>query len=281
MSFDQGDLVDRALQEDIPTSDITTDGLGVKTRIGVARLIAKEDLVLSGSTLFDLTFKKIDAENKISWGFKDGDLCLKNQTLATIKGNQVTMLKSERVALNFLGHLSGVASLTRCFVNEVSGTKTQITDTRKTLPGMRSFQKQAVVHGGGVNHRMSLSDRVLIKENHIQIAGDIQSAIKTIKSQTKEHLTVEVKNLDEVKAAIELKVDRILLDNMSSEEMRAAVKIIPGFIETEASGNMTLDRVKSVAQIGVNYISVGALTHSAPCADISLLLESPNKAEPS
>jgi nicotinate-nucleotide pyrophosphorylase (carboxylating) len=170
-----------------------------------------------------------------------------------------------------------VASLTRCFVEQVKHTKTKILDTRKTTPGMRLFEKAAVRHGGGQNHRLNLHDGILIKENHIRFAGGLTAAVKSVRANSpnrgRTQVEVETRTLDEVREAVDLKVWRILLDNMNNEQMRAALDIIGGRIQTEASGNMTIERVKSVAELGVDFISVGALTHSAPCADLSLMIE--------
>jgi nicotinate-nucleotide pyrophosphorylase (carboxylating) len=177
------------------------------------------------------------------------------------------------VALNFLGHLSGIATLTAKFVKEAAGTATKILDTRKTTPGFRELEKRAVVHGGGVNHRMNLSTAVLIKDNHITVMGGITAAVSRVREHTKLPVEVEVKNLDEIKEAVSLNVQRILLDNMNNELLKQATDLIPKEIETEASGNMNLQRIKSVAETGVSYISVGALTHSAPVADVSLLFD--------
>lgn len=269
MNLDQ--LIDAAIKEDIPYGDLTTSSLPVNKRFGEAHLVAKEDIVLSGRKPFEETVYKIEPEAKINWNFDEGDLVLNKQVIAVIEGNLLQILKAERIALNFLGHLSGIATLTKCFVKKVEHTSTQILDTRKTLPGYRELQKQAVLHGGGRNHRMNLSDAILIKENHILVAGGITSAVEKIRQQTSSPIEVEVKNFDEAKEAIELRVQRIMLDNMTNEEMEKIIEITPTSIETEASGNMSIDRVSSVAELGVNYISVGALTHSAPTADTSLL----------
>ncbi len=263
-----------AIQEDMPGGDITTDGLKLKDRRGLARVIAKEDLVLSGTAIFSETFRAIDPSVAIEWQFTDGAFVLNGQTVCLLRGPIHAILKGERVALNFLGHLSGIASLTRCYVEQVKHTKTKILDTRKTLPGLRDLEKAAVRHGGGHNHRMNLSDGVLIKENHISLAGGLKAAIERVRNETALPIEIEVRNLAEVREAVDLKVWRILLDNMSNNEMREALNFVHAGIETEASGNMTLERVREVAELGVDYISVGAITHSAPCTDLSLLLES-------
>lgn len=267
------ELISAALKEDMPRGDITTESLGLAPRLGVAKLIAKEDLVLSGSSAFEQTMLSLEHNAKIKWHFEEGDEVLNRQTLCTLNGDLIQILKAERVALNFLGHLSGIASFTRQFVKQVSGTNTKILDTRKTLPGYRELEKRAVVHGGGVNHRLNLSDAILIKDNHISVLGGIPKAVTQVRKHCQLPIEVEARTLDEVKEAVSLKVNRILLDNMNNEMLKQALLLIPKEIETEASGNMNLQRVRSVAELGVNFISVGALTHSAPCADISLLFD--------
>ncbi len=267
------EIIRHAFAEDIPGVDLTTDSLGIQERLGDARLVAKEDLVLAGRHVFEACLHFIDPEFQLKWQFKDGDLVLKGQTVCWIKGNLIRLLKAERVALNFTGHLSGIASLTRCFVQQVQGSKCKILDTRKTMPLFRELEKEAVRAGGGFNHRMNLSDAILIKENHIRAAGGIGRAISGIRQKTSEPIEIECSNLKEVETAVQLRVQRILLDNMTTAEIRQARQLIPSTIQVEASGNMTLERVREVAEAGVDFISVGALTHSAPNADLSLLFE--------
>lgn len=267
------DLIQHAIREDMPQGDLTTDLVCEKSLKGKAKLIAKEDLVLSGAEVFEEVFKHLDESVQVRWLFNDGDLILNKQTVATISGNYSSLLKAERVALNFIAHLSGIATMTKCFVAKTSGTACKILDTRKTIPLLRSFEKEAVRHGGGQNHRMSLSDGILIKENHLAAVGGIRKAVQRIRGESQLAIEVETTNLDQVKEAIECKVDRIMLDNMTTEEIKASLALVPPEIETEASGNMRLERIEEVAATGVNYISVGALTHSAPSADFSLLIE--------
>lgn len=267
------DLIQAALREDMPRGDLTTDSMALAPRFGQARLIAKEDLVLSGTLAFEQTMLAMDPTAKIQWHFKEGELVLDRQIICHITGDLIQILKAERVSLNFIGHLSGIATLTRCYVKQVEHTKTKILDTRKTLPGYRELEKRAVTHGGGHNHRYNLSDAILIKENHILVAGGLSKAVERIRAHTSERLEVECSNINEVKEAVAMKVERILLDNMSNELIAEVLKIIPKGVLTEASGNMTVDRVRSVAEIGVDFISVGAITHSAPTADISLLFD--------
>ncbi|MNL26171.1 Nicotinate-nucleotide pyrophosphorylase [carboxylating] [compost metagenome] len=208
---------------------------------------------------------------RVKWHFEEGDEILKGQIICTIEGDLVQILKAERVALNFLGHLSGIATHTRRFVRETEGTKTRILDTRKTTPGYRDLEKRAVVHGGGVNHRMNLSSAILIKDNHITVMGGMKNAVDRIREHSNLPIEVEARTLPEVQEAVSLNVQRILLDNMNNDMLKQAMAMIPADIQTEASGNMSIDRIKSVSATGVNFISVGALTHSAPVADVSLI----------
>jgi nicotinate-nucleotide pyrophosphorylase (carboxylating) len=266
-------IINSALKEDLPQGDLTTDNLGLQDKFARARLIAKEDMVLSGSELFSDTFSQLSSDIKIEWSFRDGQFILAKQTICTLKGPVAPMLKGERVALNFLGRMSGIATLSRCFVEKVKHTKTKILDTRKTSPGLRLLEKMAVRHGGGENHRMNLSAAVLIKENHIRACGGVIPALEKLKKVARGNLEIEVRNLKEVQEAIDGGANRLLLDNMTNEQIKEALKIIPPTLTTEASGNMNLDRVSDVAELGVNFISVGAITHSAPCADVSLLFD--------
>lgn len=267
------DLIRAALKEDMPSGDVTTESLAMKPKHGEALLKAKEDLVLSGANAFEETLLFLEPQVKVKWQFNEGDLIYKGQNICAIEGDLIQILKAERVALNFLGRLSGIASLTRSFVKEIEGTQTRILDTRKTTPLLRELEKRAVQHGGGSNHRFNLSEAVLIKDNHISLAGDITKAVNRLRQHCNLPVEVEASNLEQVKECISLNINRILLDNMNNEMMALALKLIPKEIKTEASGNMILSRVKSVAELGVDYISVGALTHSAPCADVSLLFD--------
>lgn len=267
------DLIQAALREDMPRGDLTTDSLALAPRFGQARLIAKEDLVLSGTLAFEQTMLALDPVCRVQWHFKEGDTVLSRQILCHITGDLIQLLKAERVALNFIGHLSGIATLTRSYVKQIEHTNTRILDTRKTLPGYRDLEKRAVAHGGGHNHRYNLSDAILIKDNHILVAGGLSKAVRRIREHTHEKIEVECATLDEVREAVDMKVERILLDNMSNDRLKQALDLIPTEIEVEASGNMTVDRVKAVAELGVDYISVGAITHSAPTADVSLLFD--------
>lgn len=274
------DLIHAALREDMPKGDLTTESLGLAPRFGQARLMAKQDLILSGTTPFEQTMQMLEPTSTIQWHFREGDRVLKSQIICHITGDLIQILKAERVALNFIGHLSGIATLTGKFVDKVAGTGTQILDTRKTTPGYRELEKRAVHNGGGTNHRFGLSDAVLIKDNHITVAGGLRQAVERIRENTKEKIEVECGTLEDVVEAIDLAVDRVLLDNMDNDSLAMAVNLVETSAQssgrkvlTEASGNMSLERVRSVAEIGVDYISVGALTHSAPTADISLLFD--------
>lgn len=267
------DLIKAALKEDMPSGDVTTESLAMKPKFGEALLKAKEDLVLSGANAFEETILFLEPQVKVKWFFNEGDLVYKGQNICSVEGDLLQILKSERVALNFLGRLSGIATLTRNFVKEVEGTQTRILDTRKTTPLLRNLEKRAVQHGGGHNHRFNLSEAVLIKDNHISLMGGIAKAVGRLRQNCTLPIEVEASNLEQVKECVSLNIQRILLDNMNNEMMAMALKLIPKEIKTEASGNMILSRVKSVAQLGVDFISVGALTHSANCADVSLLFD--------
>jgi nicotinate-nucleotide pyrophosphorylase (carboxylating) len=267
------ELIKAALKEDMPTGDITTESLAVKPRQGEAVLKAKSDLVLSGNPIFEQAIQFLEPNAKLKWLFEEGDFVFQGQNICSIEGNLIQILKAERVALNFLGKLSGIATYTRKFVKAVEGTHTRILDTRKTTPLYRELEKKAVTHGGGLNHRFNLSDAVLVKDNHISLMGGITLAVTRIRDNCELKIEVEAATLDQVKECVILNVDRILLDNMNNELLSEALKLIPKNIKTEASGNMNLDRIKSVADLNVDFISVGALTHSAPNADISLLFD--------
>lgn len=263
-------LIQAAIQEDMSRGDVTTDSLKLGQRPGRAKLVAKQDLIFSGSEAFEKSILALEPQAKLKWHFQDGASILKGQIVCTLQGDLLQILKAERMALNFAMHFSGIATLTRAFVKMTSGSKTKILDTRKTLPGYREHEKRAVLHGGGVNHRMDLSSAILLKDNHIAVMGGITGAVQETRKNSDLPIEVEAGSLDDVKECVKLDVQRILLDNMSSEKMEAALALIPPHIQTEASGNMTLDRIEEVSALGVDFISVGALTHSAPAADLSL-----------
>jgi nicotinate-nucleotide pyrophosphorylase (carboxylating) len=266
-------LVRDALEEDVGQGDVTTNATVSADARCRAILTAKQDGVLSGMALFRAVFDMLEARIEEWSALADGSAFYEGDRVASFVGNTREVLTGERVALNFIQRLSGVATHTAAFVKAVAGTGAKICDTRKTTPLMRRLEKQAVVHGGGINHRYALFDGVLIKENHIVGAGGVTSAIKKAAAST-HHLMrigVEVTNLEELNEAIQAGADAVLLDNMSLDLMREAVERTKGTdIIVEASGNMTLERVRSVAELGVHVISVGAITHSAPAVDLSL-----------
>lgn len=265
-----------ALLEDIGQEDITTTRTVSEQAYCHATLLAKQDGVLSGIELFRAVFDFLDADVQQWDAHSDGDAFVKGDELATFRGKARAVLTGERVALNFVQRLSGIASITARYVKAVAGTKAKIVDTRKTTPLLRKLEKMAVRHGGGVNHRHTLFNGVLIKENHIMAAGGLREALERAQ-QGAHHLMkieVEVKSLDEMREAVEAGADVVMLDNMSMDEMREAVAYCHGrHVMLEASGNVTIDRAREIAALGVDIISVGALTHSAPAVDFSLLIE--------
>ncbi len=275
----ESQLIKMAYFEDLQTTgDVTTDAIFDEQR-DTYQLVAKQDGILCGSTLFTRSFHYIDKTCQITFHFKDGDVLKNGQVVADVKGPIRSLLKSERTALNFISHLSGVSTQTKAYVDAavVSG-KAKILDTRKTLPGWRILQKYAVKCGGGSNHRIGLYDMVLIKDNHIDGAGGIIQAVEKVRMRWKDRFRIEVetRDLDEVKEALHAGADIIMLDNMDSHEIKKTIKFIGGRAEVEASGNMTLERISRVSATGVDFISVGALTHSVPVFDFSFKKEKSN-----
>ncbi len=268
-------LVRLALDEDIGEKDITSDAIVDPSLVVTARIVAKERLVIAGLDIAQRVFHTVDPQ--ISWDAKheDGESCEAKKVLAIVKGNARSLLAAERTAINFLQHLSGIATSTAMFANTVSDTKVKILDTRKTTPGMRALEKHAVAMGDGVNHRMGLYDRYLIKNNHIAIAGSIREAIDRVKRGRKPDvlLEVEVETLEGLSEALECGVDIVMLDNMSVADVRKAVEITKGRAKLEVSGNITLTNIEHYAASGIDFISVGAITHSAPAADIHMVME--------
>jgi nicotinate-nucleotide pyrophosphorylase (carboxylating) len=264
--------IDAALREDMPEGDVTSESIIPPNARSEAFLLAKEDGVLAGLPVAARVFERIDPSVIFIERFRDGASFTKSDKLARIKGPTIALLKGERTALNFLQHLCGVATLTRRFVEAVAGTKTRILDTRKTVPGLRLLDKYAVRTGGGTNHRVSLSDMVLIKDNHLRHVGSVAEAVRRARAAARPGVRVEVEaaTLLQVREALAAKADMIMLDNMPLETMHQAVNLSGGRVPLEASGNMTIDRVRAVAETGVDFISVGALTHSARAIDISL-----------
>jgi len=268
-------LIQLALDEDIGPGDVTTEATIDENATSVARIICKEDLVLVGSDIAKRIFETLD--NNISWTAKvtDGTICKSGDLIAKIEGKTRALLSGERVALNFLQHLSGIATLTRKFVDATKGTDTEILDTRKTTPGWRVLEKRAVMKGGGTNHRIGLYDHYLIKDNHIAAAGSIAKAMDLAKKarKPKQWIEIETRTMDEVSQAIDANADVIMLDNMSVDDVRKAVDIIGKRAKIEVSGNITLQSVRAHTETGVDFISVGQLTHSAPAADIHMLID--------
>jgi nicotinate-nucleotide pyrophosphorylase (carboxylating) len=269
-------LIAKALEEDLGHGDVTTSAILSGDEDGNARAVAKEDMVIAGIDLFKEVFLSVDSDIGFHTDCHDGTVAKKGAVLAEISGAIKNILIAERVALNFFQRLCGIATLTQKYVEQVKGTGAKIVDTRKTTPCLRDLEKYAVRMGGGFNHRFGLDGGVLIKDNHINAAGGITNAVRGIRHNIPLTLKieVEVKDLKEVEEALASGVDIIMLDNMETEEMKKAVLLIKGRAIVEASGNVTLGRVREIAETGVDCISVGALTHSAPAADISLNITS-------
>lgn len=269
------DIVDRALDEDIKTGDLTTNLLIPEDRMASAFIVAKEDGIIAGLPVAEIVFKKINEDIEFVFLAEDGEKINRGDKLAEIKGSFRAILTGERLALNLLQRMSGIATETSKYVDAIKDLNTKLLDTRKTAPGLRILDKYAVKAGGGTNHRIGLYDMVMIKDNHIEVAGSITRAVENIKKHIRPEIKIEVetKNLDEVREAINAEVDVIMLDNMDNETMQQAVKIIASRCKTEASGNITLARIRSVAETGVDFISVGAVTHSVIALDISLYIE--------
>lgn len=265
-------LILEALKEDITSEDVTTNAVMREAVKGEVTLLCKQDGVVAGLDVFERVFTLLNENVKIEFYCKDGDVVKNGQVMGVLTGDIRVLLSGERVALNYLQRMSGIATYTRSVAALLKGTGTKLLDTRKTTPNMRIFEKYAVRVGGGYNHRYNLSDGVLLKDNHIGAAGGVAEAVRMAKEYAPfvRKIEVEVENLDMVKEAVEAGADIIMLDNMSPEEMREAVAYIDGRAQTECSGNVTKDNIERLAAIGVDYISSGALTHSAPILDISL-----------
>ncbi len=265
-------LIDLAIEEDISTGDISTDAIIPVNSTATAVMTAKADGVISGLSVIRKVYERF--EDDFGWEpyVNDGDKVKKGDKILKISASYRTLLYGERLSLNILQRMSGIATATAKYVAELEGTGTRILDTRKTAPGMRTLDKMAVKDGGGMNHRIGLYDMVMLKDNHIKIAGGIPNAVAAVKKDLplSVKLEVETTNLDEVRQAIECGADIIMFDNMDNATMAEAVKIVAGKAKTEASGNMSIPRLKEVAATGVDYISVGALTHSVTALDISM-----------
>lgn len=272
MNLQADHLIRLALQEDITSEDITTNAVMPEAKKGEVQLICKQDGIIAGLDVFARVFRLLDETVAIDFRCKDGDAVTNGQVMAVLSGDIRVLLSGERVALNYLQRMSGIATYTNAIAKLLEGSGTKLLDTRKTTPNMRIFEKYAVKVGGGYNHRYNLSDGVLLKDNHIGAAGGVRQAVRMARDYAPfvRKIEVEVEDLDMVREAVEAGADIIMLDNMSAEEMREAVKLIAGRAETECSGNVTRDNVERLIEIGVDYISSGALTHSAPILDISL-----------
>lgn len=265
-------LILSALQEDITSEDVSTNSVTPHPQKGEAQLLCKQDGVICGLGVFERVFTLLDSNTHLDTFVKDGDEVKAGQLLACLHGDIRILLSGERTALNYLQRMSGIATYTRFTANLLAGTKTKLLDTRKTTPNNRIFEKYAVRIGGGNNHRYNLSDGVLLKDNHIGAAGGVKQAIAMAKQYAPfvRKIEVEVETLDMVKEALEAGADIIMLDNMSHEQMKEAIQIIAGKAEVEVSGNVTSENIASLVDLGVDYISSGALTHSAPILDVSL-----------
>lgn len=272
MMINVDDYIINTLKEDITSEDVSTNAVMPEDKQGRADLICKQDGVICGLDVFERTFKLLDETSRFEANFKDGDYVKKGDLLGVIYGDVKAILSGERTALNYLQRMSGIATMTREYVNELEGYKTILLDTRKTTPNMRPFEKHAVKIGGAVNHRYNLSDGVLLKDNHIGAAGSVTNAIKMAKAYAPfvRKIEIETETLAQVQEALDAGADIIMLDNMDNDTMRKAVDMIGDKAQTECSGNVTKARLKEIAQIGVDFVSCGALTHSAQILDVSL-----------
>mgnify|MGYP004523536353 CR=1 FL=1 len=263
-----------ALEEDISSEDVSTNAVMPDKKLGEVSLIAKEDGIIAGLSIFERVFTMLDAQTVVEFqdGVRDGAHVTNGQVMAVVRGDIRVLLSGERTALNYLQRLSGIATYTSQVAKLLEGSHTKLLDTRKTTPGMRIFEKYAVRVGGGNNHRYNLSDGVLLKDNHIDAAGGVANAIKMAKEYAPfvRKIEVETESLEMVKEAVEAGADIIMLDNMTPEQMKEAIDVIDGRAETECSGNITKENIKTITALGVDYVSSGALTHSAPILDISL-----------
>ena len=265
-------LILSALKEDITNEDVSTNSVMPKAQAGEADLICKEDGIICGLQIFERVFALMDEKTEVETYVQDGDLVVKGQLMAKVRGDIRVLLCGERTALNYLQRMSGIATYTHSVASLLEGTKTKLLDTRKTTPNNRIFEKYSVRIGGGNNHRLNLSDGVMLKDNHIGAAGGVKEAVTMAREYAPfvRKIEVEVENLDTVKEAVEAGADIIMLDNMSHEMMRQAIEYIDGRAQVEISGNVTKENIARLTDLGVDFISSGALTHSAPILDISL-----------
>lgn len=267
-------IINNALEEDVQSGDLTSESIFSSTDRCTAQLIAKQDGIIAGLAVFKKTFELVDKNTQVILHYQDGQACENRAVIAEITGTVLAVLKAERVALNILQRMSGIATLTNQFV-KLCENRCQVLDTRKTAPNLRVLDKWAVRLGGGTNHRIGLYDMALIKENHIKAAGGITQAVSKVLAYDhhRHPIEVEVTNLEELKEALNCDIDRIMLDNMDNDTMREAVQITDGKMPLEASGNVNLDTIVGISHTGVNYISIGALTHSVKAMDYSLLVK--------
>lgn len=272
MALNADELILSALREDITSEDITTNSVMREYQLGEVELICKQDGVITGLDVFKRTFELLDSKTEVTFTKKDGDTVKNGDKIGVVRGDIRVLLSGERTALNYLQRMSGIATYTRSITDLLKGSKTKLLDTRKTTPNMRVFEKYAVKVGGGYNHRYNLSDGILLKDNHIGAAGGVKEAVQMAKEYAPfvRKIEIEVENLDMLKEALDAGADIIMLDNMSVEDMKEAVKLVSGKAETECSGNVTKENVERLVDIGVDYISSGALTHSSPILDLSL-----------
>lgn len=272
MALNADELILSALREDITSEDITTNSVMREYQNGEVDLICKQDGIVAGLGVFKRVFELLDVKTEVQFTVKDGDSVKNGDKIGIVRGDIRVLLSGERTALNYLQRMSGIATYTNSVVKLLEGSKTKLLDTRKTTPNMRIFEKYAVRAGGGYNHRYNLSDGILLKDNHIGAAGGVGNAIKMAKEYAPfvRKIEVEVENLDMLKEALNAGADIIMLDNMSVEDMKTAVDMVKGKAETECSGNVTKENIAKLTSIGVDYISSGALTHSAPILDLSL-----------
>ena len=272
MALNADELILSALREDITSEDITTNSVMREYQLGVDELICKQDGVIAGLDVFKRTFELLDSKTEVTFTKKDGDTVKNGDKIGVVRGDIRVLLSGERTALNYLQRMSGIATYTRSIADLLKSSKTKLLDTRKTTPNMRVFEKYAVKVGGGYNHRYNLSDGILLKDNHIGAAGGVKEAVQMAKEYAPfvRKIEIEVENLDMLKEALDAGADIIMLDNMSVEDMKEAVKLVSGKAETECSGNVTKENVERLVDIGVDYISSGALTHSSPILDLSL-----------
>ena len=272
MALNADELILSALREDITSEDITTNSVMREYQLGEVELICKQDGVIAGLDVFKRTFELLDSKTDVTFTKKDGDTVKNGDKIGVVRGDIRVLLSGERTALNYLQRMSGIATYTRSIADLLKGSKTKLLDTRKTTPNMRVFEKYAVKVGGGYNHRYNLSDGILLKDNHIGAAGGVKEAVQMAKEYAPfvRKIEIEVENLGMLKEALDAGADIIMLDNMSVEDMKEAVKLVSGKAETECSGNVTKENVERLVDIGVDYISSGALTHSSPILDLSL-----------